>query len=248
MALRASTIPHPLHSHQRLVAQSSGTFVWGSNPKVSATQIRGNGHGIGTTLHRQMARDSALFADVICAVYRAHNRNADEEPPPTEQEAARARVAYELLSSWHVLPGTAPDGSLDAATLNAWIDDARARYIASDREAIGDQYIGQILAHAPAGVDTLWPHPAVRDVIERLASGNVESGIASGIFNRRGAFTKAPNEGGAQERAIAVRYQGYADALAVTNPQTAGLLRRIAEGYARDAQREDEQAQQRDLD
>jgi hypothetical protein len=209
------------------------------------------GHGRLTptlTLHRQMSRDPALFSEVICAVYRAHNWNADEEPPPTEQEAARARVAYELLSSWHILPGTAPDGSVDAATLNAWVDDARARCTASDREASGDQYIGQILAHAPSGAEGLWPHPAVRDVIERLASARVESGIISGIFHSRGVFAKALDDGGNQERAIAARYQGYADALALPHPRTAGMLRQIAEDYKRYAQREDERAQQRDLD
>jgi len=56
--------------------------------------------------------------------YRAHNRNADEEPPPTEQETARARVAYELLSSWHIVPGSTPEHAIDSAALNAWVDDA----------------------------------------------------------------------------------------------------------------------------
>ena len=200
------------------------------------------------TLHRQLARDPALFADVISAVYRAHNRNADEEPPPTEQETARAGVAYELLSSWHIVPGSTPEHAIDAAALNAWVDDARARCLASDREAIGDQHIGQILAHAPADADTQWPHAAVRDVIERVASAHLESGVASGIFNGRGVFTKALDDGGNQERAIAARYRGYADALAFTHPRTAGLLRRISDDYERDAQREDERAQQRDLD
>ena len=105
-----------------------------------------------------------------------------------------------------------------------------------------------LLAYAPAGTDAIWPHPAVREVIDRLASANLESGIASGVYNSRGVVTKSPYEGGAQERAIAARYRGYADALAITNPQTAGLLRRIAEDYERDAQREDDRAEQRDLD
>ena len=163
-------------------------------------------HGRSTrtlTLHRQMARDPALFADVISGVYRAHNRNADEEPPPTEQETARAQVAYELLSSWCIVPGSTPEHGIDAAALNAWVDDARARCLASDREAIGDQHIGQILAHAPADADAVWPHRAVRDTIERLTSQHVEVGMSSGIFNSRGVFTKALDDGGNQERAIA---------------------------------------------
>jgi hypothetical protein len=157
-------------------------------------------------------------------------------------------VAYDLLSSWQVISGSMPDGSIDAVALNGWVDDARARCRACDREAIGDQHIGQILACAPVGADEIWPHPAIRDLIERIGSPHLESGITTGVFNGRGAFAKSLTEGGAQESAIATRHRGYADALAVLHPQTAGLLRRIAEDYERFAQREDERAEQRDLD
>jgi hypothetical protein len=53
--------------------------------------------------------------------------------PPTEQEAARARMAYELLSCWHIVPGSAPDGTIDSAALNAWVDDVRARRLRPTR-------------------------------------------------------------------------------------------------------------------
>src|ERR1700690_3547560 len=200
------------------------------------------------TLHRQMARDPALFAEVISAVYRAHTVNPDEGPAPTDQETARARMAYELLTSWHIMPGAAPDGGVDSVALNAWVEDARARCVASDREAVCDQHVGQILAYSPAGTDGIWPHPAIRELIDRLGSAHLESGIASGVFNRRGVVTKGPYEGGGQERTIAARYRGYSDALAVTNPQTAAMLRRMSDGYERDAQREDDSAEQRDLE
>lgn len=200
------------------------------------------------TLHRQMARDPALFAEVISAVYRAHTRNPDEGPMPTEQETARARMAYALLSSWHVMPGMAPDGTLNAAVLLAWVDDARTRCNANDRAAIGDQHIGQVLAYAPPGLDGIWPHPAVRDLIDRIGSPLLESGTASGVFNSRGVVTRVPNEGGDQERAIAARYRAFADALAIPHPQTAALLRRLADDYERFAQHEDERAEQGDLD
>lgn len=200
------------------------------------------------TLHRELARDPALFTEVISAVYRAHSRNPDEEPTPTEQEAARARVAYELLSSWNIVPGSTDDGSVAPVVLNAWVDDARARCTACDREVIGDQHIGQILACAPVGADGIWPHSALRDLIDRVGSLQLESGIRTGIFNGRGAFARSLTEGGAQERAIAARHRGYAEALAVSHPRTAGMLRRIAEDYERFAEHEDERAEQRDLD
>lgn len=195
------------------------------------------------TLHHQLARDPALFEEVICA---PHSQNGDEGSEASEQQAARARVAYELLSSWHILPGSRADGSIDATALAAWVDDARARFKARDREALGDQHIGQALSNAPTGADGIWPHPAVRDTIERLAARHLEAGITNGVYNGRGTCCKAPGEGGKQEREIAERYRKDANALAIKHPQTAGMLRRLAENYERDAQGEDIRAQQED--
>lgn len=209
------------------------------------------GHSRHTTtfsLHRQLARDPNLFADMISAAYHPHHRNHDEDHVPTAQEAGRARMAYEILSSWHILPGSTPGGAPDAAAMATWVDEAHARCTANDRQALGDHHIGRMLAWAPAGADDVWPHPVVRDLLERLASRHIEDGIANEMFNKRGAHARNPFEGGVQERAIATRYRDYAEALAITHPQTAGLLRRIAEEYERDAQREDVRAEQRDLD
>jgi hypothetical protein len=61
-------------------------------------------------------------------------------------------------------------------------------------------------------------------------------------------YTRNPAQGGIQERALATKYRGYAIALALTYPQTAGVLRGIAENYNWQAEREDEHAQQDDLD
>ena len=209
------------------------------------SQVR---HSLALALHRQLARDPALFAEVIAAIYRAHSENTAEEHTTTEQETLRASVAYDLLSSWHTMPGAMPDGSIDAAVLNAWVDDAMARCIACDRQAVGEQQIGQVLACSPNGEDGVWPCAPVRDLVERIRSRDVERGISIGKFNERGVVMKAPTEGGARERAIATQYTAYAIALGITHPRTAGMLRQLAAGYERDARREADRAEQRDLD
>ena len=113
---------------------------------------------------------------------------------------------------------------------------------------MGDHHIGQICSLAPPGPEGHWPHPAIRNLIERLSSEDFEAGITNGLLNGRGFFKKAMNEGGVQERAIATRYRQNADALGIAHPRTARLLSRMAESYDRHAEHEDQRAQQRDLE
>ena len=63
-----------------------------------------------------------------------------------------------------------------------------------------------------------------------------------GIFNKRGVTSRGLTDGGVQERALADRYEASATALMDDWPRVARLLRDVAEGYRRDALREDEEA------
>jgi alpha-L-fucosidase len=95
----------------------------------------------------------------------------------------------------------------------------------------------------------IWPHSAVRDVIEEVASTELEGGIEVGLYNSRGVFWRNSNESGVQERQLAEQYAGFAAAINDRWPRTAAMLRRIANGYRADAHREDQEAELReDLD
>jgi hypothetical protein len=112
--------------------------------------------------------------------------------------------------------------------------------------AIGDQEIGKILAYAPADSNCIWPDVAVRELIEEIASKDLEAGIDIGIYNKRGVWTKSLSEGGRQERELAETYLQYATAVADEYPRTASLLRRIAHSYTADAHQEDLRTELRD--
>ena len=64
------------------------------------------------------------------------------------------------------------------------------------RAAIGDQMIGQVLAHAPADEDGTWPCLPVRELIEFTRSKDLEVGIQTGVYNMRGVTTRSPTDGG----------------------------------------------------
>ena len=74
----------------------------------------------------------------------------------------------------------------------------------------------------------------------------MERAIATGVFNKRGVWTKSIGEGGIQERQLAETYHFYAVVLADSYPRTAAMLRSIADGYISDAYREDIRAELED--
>jgi hypothetical protein len=127
--------------------------------------------------------------------------------------------------------------------LRAWVTRARELAVARGRGKIGDQYIGQVLINYPEGADGAWPHEAVRELLEEVASEHLERGISIGIFNSRGMVQRAIGEGGAQERTIVERYAGYARLLRDGWPRTARLIRAIANSYEAEARGEDTQAE-----
>lgn len=194
-------------------------------------------------LHRELARDPAFFAELVRLVFRAEGEEPRDVP---EEEQARARHAYDLLESWRTVPGTGDDGTLHTDTLTDWVRRARDAVAASGRGVIGDQRIGHVLSGSPGGVDGAWPHEAVRDVIEEVASAQIERGVEVGIYNSRGVVSKHPTEGGVQERQLAERYAGFAVAIGDRWPRTAAMLRRLADGYRAQARREDEEAELRE--
>ncbi|MCU4137456.1 MAG: Plasmid maintenance system antidote protein VapI [Thermodesulfobacteria bacterium] len=94
-----------------------------------------------------------------------------------------------------------------------------------------NETIGKILSHSPIGKDGIWPHEAVREVIEEISSKEMERGIEISIYNQHGIVSKSLGEGGKQERELAEKYNQFAEALKFKYPRTAAMLKRIAEGY-----------------
>jgi hypothetical protein len=187
-------------------------------------------------LHGELGRDPAFFVELVTLVYRGKN----EEPKEfSKDDQLRARAAHKLLESWHTLPGTRPDGSIDPAALMTWVTDTRAQLAAADRTEIGDLRVGEVLGAGPMGDDGLWPHEAVRAVLEQVESPEIVRGAALEVYNSRGVVSKDLDEGGAQERELVERYRAYARAMEDEWPNTAGLLRDIASFYEHDATRSD---------
>jgi len=189
-------------------------------------------------LHRELARNPHFFVEVVSWVFKSQDQ--DEEPREvSEEEAARAAKGYELLHSWREVPGRKDDGSVEAVALASWIGEARKALAAGGRAAIGDQYIGRVLRYGPNDADNVWPDVVIRDVIEEVASEDLETGLEVEVRNSRGVTSRGLTDGGVQERKFVERYLGYAQAVTDEWPRTAAMLHRLAKLFEADARRED---------
>ena len=196
-------------------------------------------------LHTMLASHPESFVEVLSAIYRAEDEQVMEG---TADDLARAERAWRLLAEWRRPPGVRPDGVVDVDALVAWVQRARELAARVKRSGPADSKIGAILRHVPAGTDGMWPHEAVRSLIEELHSEELENGIAIEVVNSRGVATRGPQEGGAQEREIAAGYATAAEALAAQWPRTASLLTMLAAEFEQDAQRHDVDARTREED
>lgn len=191
-----------------------------------------------------MARDPVLFVDVLSHVFKGKNTPPSDEV--TDEEKSKARTSYDLLSAFRTVPGLS-NGKINTTVLAAWVSEARKAAMAKDLAEITDLYIGHVLAHSPMNPEeSYWPSSPVCSVIEAFGSDNIERGINTECFNKRGVYGKAVNEGGAQERALADQYQAWADST-LQYPRTSAMLTGIADMWRRHADGEDTRAEKNKL-
>jgi hypothetical protein len=192
-------------------------------------------------IYERLAQDPELFADMVCYLFRA--KGDTQQPQADEAHEARYSRCWTILHDWRILPGTQEDGTVELPVLEDWIQRSRSLLIERDRADIGDECLGQLLSGSPAGTDGAWPCEAVRSLIETTKSRHLETGVEIGRFNARGVTSRGMFDGGKQEAELASQYRQWADKVGARSPRTGRLLRRLADGYARDARREDDSAE-----
>lgn len=105
--------------------------------------------------------------------------------------------------------------------------------------------LGSLFAYSPDGTDGIWPHEAVRAILDDLHDRRLHGTMVAEINNQRGVHTRLRDAGGFQERELAIKYEFMANAVAASSPESARILRDVADGYRRWAERED---RERDLE
>lgn len=163
-----------------------------------------------------------------------------KEKASTEEEQRRAknasRIAHELLDAWRDIPGRSPDG-INEKFLEEWVLKARELAEADDILEICDVFIGHLLAHAPIDADGTWPAKPIRQLVEKLESQQIDSGISTELYNSKGVYTKALDDGGMAEGSEASKYANMAESLEAlaTSPRLAAILRKLESSWASNA-------------
>ncbi|MEV6983387.1 helix-turn-helix domain-containing protein [Sphaerisporangium sp. NPDC051017] len=190
-------------------------------------------------LYSVLGRDPDLFAEIVSYAYKGKNETRRQLD---DGQLAVGILAFDVLSSWSMVPGTQENGAIDGEHLRDWVQRARLRLTEIDRGDVGDEIIGQILSASPDGADGSWPAEEVREVIDGIGSPGIDSGLYVGILNRRGMTSRGVFEGGQQERDLADKYRDLARRIAGDWPRTARVLRGVADTYERRARSEDAEA------
>lgn len=195
------------------------------------------------SLYNAIMSDPKLFTELLCILYKPASGNRGE--PPSEAMRTAAEIAWRVLHHCRRQPGTQPDGSIDRDTFIRFIDEARELCREADRLGVCDSMLGQILAHAPAGSDGVWPFEPARDVLDRPELEDMRRGFQNGARNKRGVTSRAYDEGGGQERTLADTYRSYARAAHNSHVNIAAVLEGIARSYENEGLREDLEAKLR---
>lgn len=181
---------------------------------------------------------------VQALAWSTRRKSGGEDPPEYMLPEGRhdlSQKGYYLLDRMQRIPGHDANNELSRAELSAWVAIVRETSGLIDRLDICDIYLGHLFAHAPRGDDGVWPCEPVRDVMEELQSEKIFEGAHTGLYNLRGVHSRG--EGGGQERELADKYRGWADALQFTHPMlSSSLLMELVKTYQWEANQHDTEA------
>lgn len=196
-------------------------------------------------IYQHLISDPELLLQLVALIYIPEGESREGRPEPSEAERAAATQAWRILQKWKPFAGTPPQAMPPSRELAAIVE--RVRKLAAERRHAGivDDHLGKALASSPTGTDGVWPHESVREVLERYSSEALADGFVVGKRNLRGITSRAPGDGGEQERQLAAQYETWQRALAVSNPRTSALLGRLAEEYRAQAAWEDTEVRKR---
>lgn len=181
-------------------------------------------------LHKLMAQDPDFFAEVVTVAHKEESNDKAAANGSEDRGSQQSLAAYGLLREWPYAPGLGETGQIDAAALTSWVDQARKRLAETGRSRVGDVAIGAALAAAPTNEEGV-PDPAICDVIEGIASEEIEAGYTTAIFNSLGVISVSVGGGRQEYNALAERYRSIGRQLNTRWHRTSSAYIQLAARY-----------------
>ena len=218
-----------LQSSPSVLRSDVAAFEWQLLPLLERSHVK------PLALSAELSENPSLFVDLIGAV--AAKRKAAETGALTDGERSRAFISNQLLELWATIPGTQPDGSIDAAYFLDWANKARELAQQRDIVEVCEFRIGELLSESPPGTDEIWPCEMVRQLIEKWRSERLESGLSIERFNRYQPNSSRHEVPEKTWQELAAKHRRAAEKLAGRWLRTAALLRDLTSSYDGTARR-----------
>ena len=193
-------------------------------------------HGV-KNLEKQLSQSPELFVQMLAYAFKRSDDRQDLPEFQTineENVQFRAESAYTLLSKANRIPGAQEDGKIDIRELRDWLERVLKLSREYGRESIAENLVGGLLGRSPKGEDGIWPHEAVREVLEDIWTAELASGIEIGQLNSRGDIWRGEDEG--QEHETARTYYDWSEQLPSKYLRTKQLLEEIAQSYDKETE------------
>ncbi len=194
-------------------------------------------------IHTSMENSPDLFVESLKHFYKDERKlekdnDAEKGKEPDSTERARAHIAFSLLYRWKGYPGAGLNIKECEKRIKKWSEQALEMSEGIGRIRSGQEEVGKVLARVPAAEDKIWPCQAARELLEN-SKYDLADGLYLGIINARGVTVRDSFVGGKQERELAANYREHVEKLQDEYPQTAALLRKIANAFEAEADSED---------
>ena len=193
-------------------------------------------------LGQRLATDSDFFCEAIRTLFRS-KKESETKRNLTEQEKEFASNVYRLFREWRTPPGLQVDGNFSGESFMQWLKLVKVSCEKSGHTEVALLQVGNVLIQCPADSDGLWIHHTVAEALNELDAEKMRSGFGTALFNARGVHTVDPS--GASEIALEKKYRQQADDIEDAGYQRIAVtLRQLADSYAREANRVQEEHKQ----
>ena len=214
-------------------------------PFISALCSGGqSGFGRILAVHRELSRNPESFVQLLTWLYqRKDGANEFDADSDVEQKKILADMAFYVLESWNLIPGSHTDGEVDPDKLVAWVEQTLHSAAEVSRKEVAEVHLAELFGRVARHRSwDQWLPVCVLDLLNRPEYGGILRRLGLGVHNARGTTSRYPFDGGAQERALAGEYRNLAVKYGTIYPRISAQLIVIAESYEHDARRHDEEA------
>lgn len=194
-------------------------------------------------LYKNIQTNPSTYLDLIKAAYKDDNMNSGDK------NEALIDMASNILYDIDFIPGYSyKTRTFDSIEFSKWVK--LLLTLAKDQKYLKGTIcaVSRILAKTPIDEDGIWPHKALRDIIELEKNPELEEQTAIERMNQRGCTVRGINEGGKKEREIASKIHSNIQTISNIYPRTARMLTIIERDYENYADRLDLDVKEREIE